>query len=274
MSAGAALQVRGVRAFWASLRITVLTFLADPQWIIGSAAAPVVFALASFEIYRYASETSPELVLFAILGGAMMSMWGQTIYGSGWAIGQDRFIGTLEPTIGAPVSYIYVVAGRVVWNTISGLLGGGVVLGVVILAYGKPLPIQNPLEFAGLFVLVMVALSTVGLLFTAIFVFSRYAGFVQNIGEFTFYVVTGCMFPILILPNWALPISLAFPATWALEALRDATFPGYDGLTWGVTGDLIGTALLSLLYVVASIGLYRMVVHYLSDKGGGSADEY
>jgi ABC-2 type transport system permease protein len=263
--------VGGPRALWASLRITILTFMADPQWIIGSAAAPVVFALAAFEIYRF---SGPTLVLFAILGGGMMSMWAQTLYGSGWAVSQDRFIGTLEPTLGAPVDYIWVIGGRVIWNTVSGLLGGALVLGVVILAYGQPLPISDPLLFSALFVVVMLALSTVGLLFTALFVYSRYAGFVQNIGEFTFYVVTGCMFPILILPSWTLPISLAFPATWALEGLRDATFPGYDGLTWGVTGDLIGTAVLSVAYIIGSILLYRHVVHYLSDKGGGSADDY
>lgn len=268
---GASLVVKGPQALLASLRITILQFLADPQWIIGSAAAPVVFALAAFEIYRF---SSPELVLFAILGGGMMSMWAQTLYGSGWATSQDRFIGTLEPTLGAPVDYIWVVGGRVIWNTVSGLLGGVVVVGVVALAYGHPLPVRDPLLFAVLFVLVMVALSTVGLLFTAIFVFSRYAGFVQNIGEFTFYVITGCMFPILILPSWTLPFSLAFPATWALEALRDATFTPYNGLSWGLMGDLIGTAVLSLVYVVASIALYRHVVHYLSDKGGGSADDY
>jgi ABC-2 type transport system permease protein len=268
---GAELKVTGPRAFVASLRITILTFLADPQWIIGSAAAPVVFALAAYELYRF---SSPELVLFAILGGGMMSMWAQTLYGSGWAISQDRFLGTLEPTLGAPVGYIWVVAGRVLWNTVSGLLGGALVFAVVEVAYGQPLPVSNPLLFALLFVLVMLALSTVGLLFTALFVFSRYAGFVQNIGEFTFYVITGCMFPILILPSWTLPLSLAFPATWALEALRAATFVPYNGLSWGVTGDLLGTAILSLAYVVISLGLYRYVVRYLADKGGGSADEY
>lgn len=270
----ATIAVSGPRALRASLRITILTFLADPQWIIGSAAAPVVFALAAFEIYRF---SSPELVLFSILGGGMMSMWAQTLYGSGWAIGQDRFIGTLEPTLGSPVDYIWVVGGRVIWNTVSGLLGGALVFAVVVLAYGQPLPVQDPAAFVALFVLVMISLSTIGLLFTAIFVYSRYAGFVQNIGEFTFYVITGCMFPILILPSWTRPFSLVFPATWALQALRDATFPGYTsvyGLSWGFTGDLVGTAVLSVAYVVISVGLYRHVVHYLADQGGGSADEY
>ena len=259
----------GPRVLAASFRLTVLMFSADPQWIISSLMAPVVFALAAFEMYRF---SSPVLVLFSILGAGMMSMWAQTLYGSGWATGQDREFGTLEPTLGAPVSYVWVVGGRVVWNTISGLIGGAVVLAVVGGAYGAPLPIRDPLTFVALFLLVMAALSTVGLLFSAVFVYSRYAGFVQNIGEFAFYVVTGCMFPVALLPGWTLPVSLAFPPTWALDALRSATFPGYGGLPWGLTGDLLGTVGLSVLYLAVSVGLYRYVTRHLAEKG--AAEEW
>lgn len=269
---GADLQVRGDRAFLASLRITIFGFLADPQWIISSAMAPVVFALATYEIYRF---SGAELVLFAILGGGMMSMWAQTLYGSGWATGQDRFLGTLEPTLGAPVPYVWIVAGRVVWNTISGLIGGAVVFAVVALAYGQPLPIQNPWLFAGLFVLVMLSLATVGLLFTAIFVYSRYAGFVQNIGEFAFYVITGCMFPVMLLSQWLVPVGLIFPATWALDGLRAATFPTstqFPILPWGFAGDMVATVAISIAYVAVSVVLYRHVARYLAQNGG--ADDY
>ena len=60
------------------------------------------------------------------MGAGMMSMWGQTLYGSGWATGQDRELGTLEPTISAPTPYLWVVLGRIVWNTVVvGRLCGG-----------------------------------------------------------------------------------------------------------------------------------------------------
>ncbi|HEV2231552.1 MAG TPA: hypothetical protein VGS18_05155, partial [Thermoplasmata archaeon] len=79
--------VSRVRSTQASLRIAALQFLADPQWLIPSMIAPVIFGIVSFELFR---GSGPYFVLYAILGAGMMSMWGQTLYGSGWATGQDR----------------------------------------------------------------------------------------------------------------------------------------------------------------------------------------
>src|SRR5579871_359740 len=137
------------RALVASLRLAALMFLADPQWLVPSLIAPVVFALVSYELFL---GSSAWFVLYAILGAGMMSMWGQTLYGSGWATGQDRELGTLEPTLSAPAPYIYVVLGRVIWNTIAGLLGGAIVYVVIAITYGHPIPLDDPWAFFVLFV--------------------------------------------------------------------------------------------------------------------------
>jgi hypothetical protein len=107
------------RATCASLRLAILLFVADPQWLVPSTIAPIIFGLVSFELFR--AGDSPYFLTYAILGAGMMSMWGQTLYGSGWATGQDRQLGTLEPTIQAPTPYLYVVLGRIIWNVIAGL---------------------------------------------------------------------------------------------------------------------------------------------------------
>ncbi|MCI4347499.1 MAG: ABC transporter permease [Thermoplasmata archaeon] len=262
-------HVSSLRTLRASLRLSVLIFIADPQWLIPSSIAPVIFALAAFELFRSAG---PALVLYAILGAGMMSMWGQTLYGSGWAIGQDREWGTLEPTLGAPAPYLYVVAGRVLWNAITGLFGGAIVFGVVRLAYGGPIPLQNPLLFAFLFAFVILTLAGVGLVFTSIFVYTRYAGFVMNIGEFAFYVLTGCMFAIVLLPFWTNPISLLFPPTWAVDALRYVGLQGYQGLRWGLVGDIAGALGLTGVYIGAAVLVFRRVERHVLEAG--TADEY
>jgi ABC-2 type transport system permease protein len=252
------------RALLASLRLAVLQFLADPQWLVPSLIAPVIFGLVSYEIFR---GTDPVLVLYAILGAGMMSMWGQTLYGSGWATGQDRELGTLEPTLSAPTPYLYIVLGRVIWNTVSGLLGGAIVFVVVTLSYGKPVPLENPLTFILLFAFVIVSLAAVGIVFAAAYVYTRYAGFIQNIGEFAFYVGTGCMFPIILLPFWSNPVSLLFPPTWALDALRYAAFPGYVGLSWGFWGDLIGAVGLTVAYLAVAGAVFVRVERHVLEVG-------
>jgi ABC-2 type transport system permease protein len=254
----------GTRGIWTSLRLSLLTFVADPQWIIPSSIAPVIFAFASFEMFR---GSGPTLVLYAVLGASTMSMWGQTLYGSGWATGMDRFLGTLEPTLAAPTPYFYVVAGRVIWNVLTGLVGGALVLGVVLWAYGQPLPLSNGLLFLGLFLVLMGSLAAVGLLFTTLFVYTRFSGFIQNVGEFSFYIISGAMFPVILLPFWTSPVSLAFPATWAVDALRYVGVPGYRGLPWGLTGDLLGTLGTSLAYLAVAVGAFRWVERHLLEAG-------
>src|SRR5271170_627651 len=106
-------QYSRARATRASLRLSLLMFMADPQWLIPSMIAPVVFGLVAFELFRGAG---PYFLTYAILGAGMMSMWGQTLYGSGWAIGQDREFGTLEPPNQSPTPHVFIVLGRVLWD--------------------------------------------------------------------------------------------------------------------------------------------------------------
>jgi ABC-2 type transport system permease protein len=252
------------RTTFASLRLAVLMFMADPQWLIPSMIAPVIFGLVSFELFRGAG---PYFLTYAILGAGMMSMWGQTLYGSGWATGQDREFGTLEPTIQAPSEYLYVVLGRILWNVIAGLFGGLIVYVVVVVAAGGPPALPNPVLFVVLFLFVMITLASVGVVFAAAYVYTRYAGFIQNIGEFAFYVGTGCMFPVVLLPFWTNPIALLFPPTWALDALRYVSIPGYVGFGWGWEWDLVGAVGSTLAYAGIAGGIFHRVERHVLEVG-------
>lgn len=253
-----------VRATRASLRLAFLSFMADPQWLIPSMIAPVIFGLVSFELFR---GEGPYFLTYAILGAAMMSMWGQTLYGSGWATGQDRVFGTLEPTIQAPTPYLYVVLGRIIWNVAAGLLGGVIVYGVIVIAAGGPPALPDPLVFVVLFLFVMVTLASVGVVFAAAYVYTRYAGFIQNIGEFAFYVGTGCMFPVILLPFWTNPIALIFPPTWALDALRYLAIPGYTGFGWGWKWDLVGAVGVTAVYAGIAGAVFHRVERHVLEAG-------
>ncbi len=264
MTAASRASFSRVRSTYAALRLSLLQFLADPQWLVPSLIAPVIFALVSFELFRGAG---PYFLTYAILGAGMMSMWGQTLYGSGWATGQDREFGTLEPTLQSPTPYLYIVLGRVLWNVVSGLLGGLIVYVVIVAVAGGPPAVTDPLGFALLFVFVMVTLAAVGVIFAAAYVYTRYAGFIQNIGEFSFYIGTGCMFPIVLLPWVSNPVSLLFPPTWGLDALRYLAIPGYQGLAWGFWVDLAGAVGTTLVYLALAGFVFRRVERHVLEVG-------
>jgi ABC-type polysaccharide/polyol phosphate export permease len=252
------------RSTIASLRLALLGFMADPQWLIPSMIAPVIFGLVSFELFR---GSGPYFLIYAILGAGMMSMWGQTLYGSGWATGQDRVFGTLEPTIQAPTPYVYVVLGRVLWNVASGLLGGLIVYAVVVIAAGYPPALPDPVGVTLLFVFVMLTLAAVGVVFAAFYVYTRYAGFIQNIGEFAFYVGTGCMFPVVFLPFITQPFALVFPPSWALDALRYLAIPGYHGFSWGFWWDLAGAFGTTAIYLAIAGTIFHRVERHVLEEG-------
>ena len=252
------------RSTFASLRLSVLSFLADPQWLIPSMIAPVIFALVAFELFR---GIGPYYLIYVILGAAMMSMWGQTLYGSGWATGLDREYGTLEPTIQSPTPYLYVILGRVLWNVVSGLFGALIVYAVILLVAGSPPAVPDPIGFALLFVFVMVQLASVGVVLAAFYVYTRYAGFIQNIGEFAFYIGTGCMFPVVLLPFFTNPISLVFPPTWGLDALRYLSIPGYQGFGWGFWVDLAGAVGSTAVYLLIAGSVFHRVERHVLEEG-------
>jgi len=269
MSATVSRSYSRQRSTFTALRLSFLLFMADPQWLIPSMIAPVIFGLVSFELFRgYGS----YYLTYAILGAGMMSMWGQTLYGSGWATGQDREFGTLEPTIQAPTPYLYVVLGRVIWNVVSGLIGGAIVYIVVVALAGSPPAVPNPVAFVVLFIFVMLTLAAVGVVFAAFYVYTRYAGFIQNIGEFAFYVGTGCMFPVVLLPFWTNPIALVFPPTWALDALRYASIPGYQGFSWGLWPDIAGALATTAVYLTLAGSLFHRVERHVLEEG--NLDQY
>ncbi len=264
MSTAHARGYSGARSTRAALRLSLLQFMADPQWLIPSMIAPVIFGIVAFELFR---GFGPYFLTYAILGAGMMSMWGQTLYGSGWATGQDREFGTLEPTIQAPTPYLYIVLGRVLWNVVSGLLGGAIVYAVVVAIAGAPPALPDPLGFVVLFLFVMLTLAAVGVVFAAFYVYTRYAGFIQNIGEFAFYVGTGCMFPVVLLPFWTSPVALFFPPTWALDALRYASIPGYVGFSWGFWPDIAGAVATTTAYLVLAGAIFHRVERHVLEVG-------
>jgi ABC-2 type transport system permease protein len=76
----------------------------------------------------------------------------------------------------------------------------------------------------------------------------------QNALEFPVYILCGFLFPIAMLPGWALPISVILPPYWAARALH-LTSSG-DGnlqellLSWGLL------LFFSALYVLVSRWLF------------------
>jgi ABC-type polysaccharide/polyol phosphate export permease len=246
-----------LRALAASFRHQALLFLAEPQWIIPNIIAPFVLALVVLMLFR---EPSPDALLYAVLGGGMMGMWGNTLYASGFSIQSDRWWGTVDAIFGAPSPLIWIIGGRTIWNALVGIVNGLFVLVVAVLAFQMPFEVADLPLFLLAFLLTLLSLAALGMLFSAAFVLTRSAQVLTNGLEFPIYVGTGSMFPIALLPYWSHPLSLSLAPTWGIDAIRYAALGAYEhGFPTGYWGDVTAMVLLSLLYVTVSIWLYQAV---------------
>jgi len=240
-------------------------FLSDPGWLIPNIIAPFVITLVVLLMYR---EVTGPVVLYAVLGGGMMGMWGNTLYASGFSIQSERWWGTIEAVLAVPSSLIWIIAGRTIWNALIGVVNGLLILLIAMVAFQVPLDIADPVMFLVAFFLTLMSLASLGLLFSSAFVLTRQAGVLTNGLEFPIYVGTGCLFPIVLLPGWAHPLSLVLAPTWGIDAIREAAGYNPQGI-WGTVMPAVGQgafpfdlaimALLALAYLAAAMVLFKVV---------------
>jgi ABC-2 type transport system permease protein len=262
---------RRLQVLKACIILTGKLFFADPQWIIPSIIAPFVFTLVAFFLFN-SQTSSSTFLLYLVLGGGLMGMWGTTIYGSVNSIGFDRWNGTMESTLAAPIPLSWISMGRVLFNTFEGVINAFFILVIGFTWFQVGFGILNPLLFFIAAVSTFVSLSAFGLMMSTVVVLTRKGGFITNSMEIPVYIATGTMFPVILLPFAALPFAYILAPTWGIEAIRNAAVSGYAGLGVGYWGDLLIMAGETIVYLALAFVLFRRVEAYA--KRNGTIDEY
>ena len=253
-----------LRVLYSAFRMAMLHWFADPQWVIPNVIAPFVFTFVALTLFK---DAGGSFGLYAVLGGGMMGMWGNTLYASGFAIDFERWQGTLEEVVAAPSNLLHVISGRSVSNALFGLTNMVAILLIAALAFRIPLGIANPILFALSIVLTLLSVSALGLIFASSFVLTRSAQVLTNGLEFPIYVISGSMFPIALLPFWVHPAAYILGPTWGIDAIRLATSPQYASQSfWAGTDvnvaialDLAVMLVITLAYVAIAAFLFKKV---------------
>jgi ABC-2 type transport system permease protein len=184
---------------------------------------------------------------------------------------------TIDPPVagnGETESYgLYLFAGLVVWNFFSGTVNGSITAlatsgGLLNKVYFPPsapaianlatIVLQFLIESA-ILAGIMIALGNVSLtyllfpvvlvflglfslgfgLFVSVFnVFYRDVGYLVGIGMQVLFYATPIIYPLSIVPDWALPVIRLNPLTQLVEWSRDAFYT----LTWPSLGSFVGTS--------------------------------
>ena len=239
--------MRTARVLWAGWWTHFKIVSRSPFAIGVGATWPIVNATLAYFMYR--AGATPRTLLYASLGSAVAGIWSMAAIDAAGAIQRQRYWGTLELLVAAPVRFALVLLPMMIAIASVGVYCLATTLAWGRLVYGIPLPLAHPFAFLLAVLLTIVSVGVLGLALCMVLVRFRAAQHIGNSLEYPVWLASGLLFPLSVLPSWSHPISWSLATTWGMRALLHGSLGG------PVWRDLGMCALLSLAYGAAGISI-------------------
>lgn len=223
-----ATATRSLYRFWrlmaTGLRHHILYLSRSGVELVMAVFAPLVYA--TLAVYLFRAGENPDRLLQAAVGAGLMGVWSAVLFGSGGAIQEQRWMGTLETLVCAPTRLSLVLLPITFATAFVGMyaLVATVVWGVVL--FDIPFTPASPGLFAPAMLVCVVALGMMGVLMAATFVLLRNANALANALDYPVWMLSGVLVSTAPLPDWTRPFTWALPTSWAARAVQAATVGG------------------------------------------------
>ncbi len=216
-----------VRRYW-HLELAFLVFN------VASAMSVLYIGEAQMQSSGGSREGQLDLVLYLGIGTVVWAYLRAVFANVGEMVAWERWEGTIEYTMMAPISRLAHMLGVSLFSIIYGLARSALLLGVLALFFRVDLSNAN---LGGAAVILLVgSLSFLGFgIMAAVLPLL----FPERGEEMTFVIssilllVSGVYYPISVLPDWMEPLATVSPATYVLEGMRAALLEGTPTLALG-----------------------------------------
>jgi ABC-2 type transport system permease protein len=254
----------------------------DPfLFAIYSVVKPLAGTLILVFMYLVITHGETETMFFSYMyvGNAMYMFVADVLFGVTWVIHDDReHYMTLKQVYIAPIKFETYIFGRAAikiaitsFGVLLTLLFGVFVLGVDIDLAAVNWPLLVVALILGLVTLAIMGLALGGVTFLT----AKHSMGINEGVAGIFYVLSGVIFPITILPDWAQSISKFLPVTYWMEGVRRGLEPGVIkalGPTTGLQGFsdlqlLLTLVLTAVAFLFISLGIFRYADKVARRKG-------
>ena len=243
-----------IRTMKARALVRLWSIFGEPLWIIVSMGFPVLSSLAMALLYF--SIGASAYVGFAVLGGVMVSFWGNVLWSMASQFYWDKQEGLFEIYLTSPASITAILIGM----SVGGIIGT-VPTSIIVTIIGWTLfhPVVNA-DWAGVvltFGLTLASLYAMGMALSSLYLaYGREAESLNEVLQEPVSMLSGLYFPSL---GASSPFPLAIqaaasliPLTIGMDALRKTLFYGNDlGQVWPDLAILAVMAVV-LLYLSSS----------------------
>jgi ABC-2 type transport system permease protein len=216
---------------------------------------PIIYSIITYMMYMNSGEQN--FVAFVILGTGILSLWSCICFSSAGDIERERYMGTLEVIYSTPTNFKLIMLGKILGNTLLGLLPFAVSFVIIKLFFDGKFFIEDPLLFSLSAILTFLTFMGISFIFCCLFTLSRSSRILMNCIEYPIFILCGILFPIEVLPKWILPLSYILTPTWSIKVLR-MTIEGVSNFELFYKYLLILVALTFVYFILANF-LFNLI---------------
>jgi ABC-2 type transport system permease protein len=206
------------------------------------------------------------LVLYLAVGTIVWRYLAVIFYWVTDVVGLERWEGTIEYTLMAPITRFMHMAGQTIFAIVYSLAHTGVVLLATMLLFEIRLDNANLRGFLLLLVagsLSFIGISIVGSILPLLF--PERGAQMTHLIIAVLLLVSGVYYPVNVLPSWLQFFSKLSPATYVLDGSREALLNGAptDSL-WGYVWPLLA---MGLIAIPVGLRIFHWAEHYAKRAG-------
>lgn len=185
-----------------------------PVYFMGKAFSTNGQALG-FQAYSGTGDYMSFILLGTILSNFILTVF----WGMGYALKNDMDAGVLESNWLTPVSRLLMLVGRTLTSLLTTAITSLVMLVIAALLFGFH-PTGNTLAAFLTAIPMLIGLYGFGFAFAALVLLMREANTLVDVSSFLVQGFSGTNFPVQSLPSWLIPVALALPLTYGMDAVR------------------------------------------------------
>jgi ABC-2 type transport system permease protein len=160
-----------------------------------------------------------DYMSFILLGTVLTNFILTVFWGMGYALKNDMDAGVLESNWLTPVSRLLILVGRTLTSLLTTAITSLIML-IIAAALFRFKPTGNTLAAFLTALPMLIGLYGFGFAFAGLVLLMREANTLVDVSSFLVQGLSGTNFPVQSLPTWLIPVALALPLTYGLDAVR------------------------------------------------------
>ena len=206
------------------------------------------------------------LVMYLVIGTLVWRYLTTVFYWITEVISIERWEGTIEYTLMAPVRRVVHMAGQTIFAVVYGLFFTGIILGVTVLVFDLDMTQAN--LWGGLAMLIAGSFSFIGIsIMVSVLplLFPERGAQMTHIVIAVLLLVSGVYYPIEVLPRWLQVIGVVSPATYVLDGVRLTLLEGLP--TAQLWPQVWPVLLMGLILIPLGLWVFNLAEKYAKRTG-------